>query len=207
MLDGRIRGYRQDRGRGAAQVGVAVVQCLEIARGVAIERFAGVGARTSSAVRMQGDDRFTPFVTAVVRAIAGAHEYSIRAGIIDDARTRPNRVPRRSTGRRHSIGEMLEMTGLIAAGGIEDVLRTRGEVDRGYVTLIVAVVARIAAVHDVKIANAVRGRDRQRRRTLFVEALKSRQLRPAATDDFSAVADLVLVDVAVETVAINISPA
>src|SRR6476661_3915455 len=108
---------------------------------------------------MQGDDRFAPVVIAVVRAVAGAHEYSIRAGIVDDARPRPNRVPRGSACRRHSTGEKLEMNRLIAAGGVEDVLRTRGEVDRGHVTLIVAVVARIAAVHDVKIANAIRGRD------------------------------------------------
>src|SRR5438309_9427067 len=153
---------------------------------------------------MQGEDRFAPVVNAVIHAVAGAHEYSIRAGIVDDARTRPDRVPGRSTDRRHAIGEMLEMNGLIAAGGVEDFLRTRGEIDRGHVTLIVAVVARIAAVHDVKIADAVRGRDCQRRRTLFVEALESRQLRPAASDDFGAVADLVLVDVSVETVAINI---
>ena len=205
LLDRGIRGDRQDRGRGAAQVSVAVVQRLKIGCGVAIERFAGVGARTAGAVRMQRDDRFAPvLVAAVVCAIAGTHEYSIRAGIVDDAGTRPDRVPGRSTGRRHAISEMLEMNGLVAAGGVEDSLRTRREVDRGHVALIVAVVARIAAVHDVKIADAVRGRDRQRRRTLLIEALESRQLRPPATDDFGAVADLVLVHVPVETVAVDV---
>ena len=98
------------------------------------------------------------------------------------------------------------MHGLVAARSVEDVLRAGRQVDRGDVTLIVAVVARVAAVHDIEIGRPVRGRDRERRRTLFVETLECGRLRPAAVDDFGAVADLILVDVAVEAVAVDVLP-
>src|ERR1700682_1916291 len=50
----------------------------------------------------------------------------------------------------------------------------------------------------------LRSRDRQCRRSLLVEAFGGCQLRPTADDDLHAVADLILVHAAVESVAVHI---
>src|SRR5947207_8951869 len=93
---------------------------------------------------------------------------------------------------------------LVAASSVEDLLCARSQIDRGDVTLIVAVVTRVATVHHVEISRPVRGCDRQCRRTLFVEALECGGLWPESIDAFGAVTDLILVNVAVETVVVNI---
>ena len=93
---------------------------------------------------------------------------------------------------------------LVAASSVEDLLCACSQIDRGDVTLIVAVVTRVAPVHHVEISRPVGGCNRQCRRTLFVEALERGRLRPAPAGDLGAVTDLILVNVAVETVAVNI---
>src|SRR5438105_4183369 len=101
---------------------------------------------------------------------------------------------------------MLEMNCLIAAGSVENSLRAGTKVDRRHVALVVAVVTWIASVHHVEISCATGRRERERGRAFFVEALEGGRLRPASTQDFSAIADLILVDVAVETVAVHVLP-
>src|SRR5437762_3101482 len=96
------------------------------------------------------------------------------------------------------------MHGLVAASSIEDSLGAGPEIDRGNVTLIVAVVTRITAVHDIEICRPIRGCDCEGRRAFFIEALERGRLRPERIDGFGAVSDLILMDVAVETVAVNI---
>ena len=95
---------------------------------------------------------------------------------------------------------------LVAARRVEDLLRACSQVDRGHVTLIVAVVAWVAPVYHVKIGRPIGGCGREGRRAFFIETFERGQLRPAAAHDFSAVADLILVHVAVETVAVDILP-
>src|SRR5437660_12906376 len=73
-------------------------------------------------------------------------------------------------------------------------------------TLIVAVVTRITAMHDIEIRNPVGGCGRERGRTFLIEAFKRCELRPERIDAFGAVTELKLVDTAVQTVAVNILP-
>ena len=83
------------------------------------------------------------------------------------------------------------MRGLVTACGVEDFLSAGREIDRSQVPLIVAAVARIAAVRYIKVRRAGGRCGRKRRGTLLVEALQGSDLRPAASDDFGAVAELI----------------
>ena len=165
------RRRRKNSGSGAADIGIAIVERRPVRRRVTVERLARVAGRSAGAVGLQRNHRLAPVVNAVEatdarrESIAGCHQDPIGAGVVEDAGPRPDRVLARGAGRRRfrERGEMIEVQRLVAARGVEHLLRAGGEVDRGDVALVVAVVARVSAVHDIKVVDAGGGSDRQRR--------------------------------------------
>src|SRR5262249_11731339 len=79
-------------------------------------------------------------------------------------------------------------------------------IDCGHVALIIAVIARVASVNGIQVRGTVGRRERECGRALLIEALERRGLRPAAAQDLRAVGNLVFVDQAVETIAVDVLP-
>src|SRR5262249_44248387 len=145
--------------------------------------------------------RLAPIACAVVSAVAGAEEDTVRTRVVDYPRACPDGgLPSRAVG-----GRLREMHGLSAAHRIEDLLRTAREVDDRQVSLIVAGISRVTAMRDVQITRSpCDGRRGERRGSFLGVSLERGQLRPAAGLDLGPVTDLVLVHVAVQTIAVDI---
>ncbi len=199
----RVR-RRENRRGGAAEVEVLVVELLEIRRRVAVERI----ARRARPVRPNREHRVSPVVVrrrdarGVEVAVSRREEKPVQRRLVDDARPRPDRrLHRGAIGRPRSRDEV---HGLIAAVRVEDVLRPAREIDRGHVPLVVAPVAGIAAVRDVETGMPVlRDGDREGRRSLLVEPFERRDLRPPSGRRLDSVPDAILMDLPVETVAVD----
>jgi hypothetical protein len=152
--------HRKNGGSRAADVGIRAVEGCVIRRRVAVDRFASIGTGTTGGIGMQRDDRFTPVEVAVelprraAEGIAGAHENAVGAGVVDDARARPNGILVCGTGRRHATAESSQVRGLVAARSVEDILRACRKVDRRNVALVVAVVAGVSAMRHVEVSRA-----------------------------------------------------
>src|SRR6185437_15059963 len=137
--------------------------------------------------------------------IAGRHENAIGAGIVEDTGPCPDRVLPRGAGRRRfRRDEVIEVSRLVAAYGVEHSLRAGRAIDRGDVALIIAVVPGIAGVRDIQVLDTGRGGNRQRRRAFFVVTLERGELRPSSGQYLDAIADLILVDVPVQSIRVDI---
>src|SRR6202040_3093582 len=129
----------------------------------------------AGAVGVSGEHGVAPVVAAgvgVVGGVAGGKEDLVELGAVEHGRARPHRRLD-AGGTVGGPGGLDEMDRLVAALGVEHVLRAGRQVDRGDVTLVVAGVARVAAVGDVEILGAAVGdRYRERRRALFTLRLE-----------------------------------
>jgi len=196
----------QDRGGRAAEVGVGVLELLELGRGVAVDRLAEAVSRP---VGVQGEDAVPPVEmpgdAAVEVAVPGRHEDPVVVGVVDDSGPRPDRALDVGAVRRAAFDEVDR---LVAAVGVEDPLRAGGEVDRGDVALVVAGVPRVAPVRHVEVALAAHRRhDGESGRALLDVGLERGELGPAARRDLRAVAHEVLVDLALERVGVDVEAA
>ena len=145
----------QDRRRRAAEVRVGRLE-IRVGRGrVAVERL----ARAARSVRRNRDHAVSPVMPSgvpVVEPVARPHEDPVRDAVVDDAWPRPHGCLRLGAVRHRRRDD--EVDRLVAAVGVEDLLRAVGEVDRRNVPLVVPGVARVAAVDDVEIGRPAGGR-------------------------------------------------
>ena len=200
----REAGRGQHCRRGAPEVGVDVLEVLEIDGRVGVDRV----ARRSRRIGMQRENAVAPVVTAdvpVVIAVAGHDEKPSRHRVVYGPGSRPDR--RLDVRAVRSPGFFEEMHGLVAAGGVEDVLHPRRKADRRHVSLIIALISRVAAVADIqeRVAGGTDTR-RQVRRALLVERFGGRELGPTPAGDLDAAPDAISVGLSVQTVAVDEEP-
>src|ERR1700682_4765977 len=86
---------------------------------------------------------------------------------------------------------------------MKDLLRAAPEVDRRDMALVVACIPGVAAVHDIQIRRAAGARRGERRGAFLVLRLERGEFRPAAAHDLGTIADLVLVRVAIQPIAVD----
>src|SRR5262249_38660026 len=91
----------------------------------------------------------------------------------------------------------------VAAHGVEDALRARAEVDGREVALVVAAVTVVAARAEGEPVDAADRRDRDRRAVLLDARLEGAELGPTTRLHLAAVADVELVDAAVDADAVD----
>ncbi len=198
-------GRGKDGGRRAPEVQVDRVQVLELGRRVGVDRIAA----RPRAVRVEGENGVPPVMPtgiAVEVAVAGHHEQLVDIRVVDHRAARPDSVLHVA----HAVGGGVldEMDGLVGAGGVPHLLRAGREIDRRDMPLVVAGIARIAAVRDIEIGRArADGRDRERWGALLDVGLERRHLRPAAGRDRSTIAaHRVLVHLAIEPIGVDELP-
>ena len=93
----------------------------------------------------------------------------------------------------------------VAADRVEHRLCAGREIDRRDVPLIITGVAGITTIRDVEITGATRRRGHGKRRRSFLSGpLKRGSLWPARTEDLNAVRYLILMDLAIQSVAVDV---
>src|SRR5262249_18617422 len=156
------------------------VERLKFGRRVGVEGYAA----GTAAVGIERKYRLAPVgpaLIAIVAAVARGQVDPVGAAVVNDARPRPD--CRSMIGARRARRHAREVNRPLTAHGVEDFLRTGTQIDGREVALVVAGVARVAAVEDVKKRRAVGRGGGERRRSFLVEALERRELRPAAARD------------------------
>ncbi len=142
--DRRAGRRAHDLRRRAAQIEVGRVELRLVRGGVAVDRTPACAA----AVGVDGQNGVTPVVHSVEDRVARGEVDPVGGRVVVNARARPHRrLDLRAVGRRRDG----EMDGLVTAQGVEDFLDACGEVDRRHMPLVVAPIARIAAVGCIEV--------------------------------------------------------
>ncbi len=205
-----VTGWPEGIGRIASDTeprsSVLIEELQEVRRRVAVVRQAAAGGLHAG--RHQRQHAVAPVEAGHVRvepAVAGRDVDAIGARIERRAAATPDAAAAEIARQRTVavVAGAIEVRRVVAAQRVEHVLHAVGEIDRRQVALVVAGIAAVAVGDDVEIRDAARRSDREAAGALLDIGLQRDQLGPAAAGDFVAVADVVFVHEAVETVRVD----